>query len=154
MVDILILTVLVTGLLLGFKSGLVRQVIGLAGLLAAAFLGTVWAQQAGSIATAIFGVAEEYASWVGFGVVFLGVYIAAMVLSQFAMKLVKTLHLSSINRMAGGIFGVLKSVVLLGVLAMVLARVDLPPEDMRNGSQLYGPLVQITELAWSHIDDA
>ncbi len=153
MIDILILAIVVVSILAGFVSGLVRQVVGLAGLLIAVALGIKFASPAGEAVASVLGLAEGYAQWFGFIVVFIGVYVAALIAARIGMSMVKTLQISGINRIAGGIFGGLKSIVFIGVLLTVLATLEFPTENMRSNSRLYAPLMEASEAAWNYFGD-
>ncbi len=153
MIDILILAIVAVSILAGFASGLVRQAVGLAGLLIAVTLGIKFANSAGEAVASILGLAEGYAQWLGFIVVFTGVYVAALIAARIGMSMVKTLQLSGINRIAGGIFGGLKSIVFIGVLLTLLATLEFPTANMRSNSRLYEPLMQASEAAWSYVGD-
>ncbi len=151
MIDLVILVLAGLGLLSGLRSGLIRQVLGLAALIVAIVAGRMLALAVGNALAPIFGVSDPYVVWVGFLAIFVAVYIAAAIVGQIIMSLVKVLKLSAINRILGGAFGAAKMVLLLGVLALLLANFDLPPEDVRGRSSLYQPLVQSTHMVLGHV---
>lgn len=152
-VDIVIGVAVLTGLVIGIRSGFVRQAVGLLGLVLAVSGGLALAAPVGRFMDSALGVPEQYAAYAGFAVVFFGVYLLAMVLVKLIMSVVKTLQLSGANRMAGAVFGGVKAVALLGIAAVLLSAAGQPGESMRNSSRLYDPLVQVTDVAWRFVAD-
>ena len=158
MLDLIIAAIVIIGLITGITTGLLRQVIGLAGLVISVILATRFAGSVGDAITGSLGIMEENAGLLGFIAVLLGVYIGAMIVAKLAASVIKTLHLSGLNRLAGGIFGAVKSVLLVGVMLILLGNLwELPPRDMVQSSILYDPVMEVMNTAWEiageHIPD-
>jgi len=147
MIDIVVAAVILVGVITGFVTGLVRQVIGLAGLIFAVVLAMRFASPAGEAITSSIGMLEEHAGATGLIVVFAGVYLAALSIARLLKKGIKTLELSELNRLTGGIFGGLKSVIIAGVLLTALNVWDLPPQEMVQESMLYEPVIEVMHVA-------
>ena len=153
-IDIVIGVLVLIGFLSGLRSGLVRQLVGFVGLVAAIILGVRWGEGVGSAIANFIGVAEGHELVVGFIVVLIGVYLVAMLVSRLLRAMVKTFHLSGVNRFLGALFGGLKTVLILGAVFMGLAIWELPPQQMRADSMFYRPIVQLMTVTWEMVGDS
>lgn len=140
LLDGFILVVLLGGLVHGFSAGAVRQVASLVGVVMALLLSVQLMHPVGDLTVESLGLSDAVAPIVGFVVVFLGVWLVFFALSRLLEQLLETLSLTLVNRLAGGALGAFKTALLLSVLFLVLAEVDVPAEETRADSTLYGPI--------------
>lgn len=133
-VDILVLAVLLISALIAFLRGCIREVLTIAGvaggLLASYFFGPVlnpfisgWLGVKdnlleGEEAGRLFGVLpyDMVASGLSYGAVFIVVVIILSVISHFLAEAAKSLGLGALDRTLGFIFGLVRGVLLLGLL--------------------------------------
>lgn len=140
--DWFILIVLAGGLIRGFMVGAVRQITSLAGLALAFLLSVQFMHPVGGLVVSTFGFSEAMGPIIGFIVIFVGVQLLFMVLSRLLEQVLETLSLTLVNRAAGGALGGFKAALLLSVLFLVLSGVNMPSEDTRQQSVLYGPVAK------------
>jgi len=146
--DWFILVVLAGGLARGLMAGAVRQVASVAGLLVAFFVSVQFMQPVGELVVQSLGLADGVAPVIGFVTLFVGVQLVVIALSRMIEHILDSLHLTVVNRVAGGAVGGLKAALLLSVLFLVLGSVDMPASETRSESALYDPVATVLPTAW------
>ncbi len=147
--DILIIAVIGGGLLYGFRRGLVRQFFGLLSFIASFMLGFLYMENVGGWFETQLGVSPAYSSLTGFGVVFLGVHVCAMIASRFLNRVVQQVAVfGGLNRIFGGALGLVTTSLAFSMILYVLATLDLPPNELRNSSALYEVVYQFFPQTW------
>ena len=133
-IDWILAAVVLLSVVAAFKKGLVRELISLAAVvagLAVAALGyqraAVWFQDWTS--------SHQAALWAGFLTLFLGTLLVGLLISSLAGKLVKTAGLDWFDRFLGGIFGLLRGVLVDSVLLMAMVAFAIRTEAVSR-SQL------------------
>ena len=153
MLDIIIVVFVGLGMIGGFRSGLIRQAVGLAGLVVAIGLGMRYGESVGTPIVSALDMAPDLASLAGFFVIFMAVAFATTILGRVITAMAKGLQLSGINKLVGALFGGLKSAVLIGAVLICAALWDLPSNEMRTDSRLYAPLMEGMAFAWQYFSD-
>ena len=148
--DILLILVIVGSLAAGLIKGLVSELISLLGVVGGIVLGLEFGPRvAGELVRWIrpAGAAEA----VGFVVVFLGTLIVAAVLAWILGKVVSASPLGPGNRIAGGLFGLVRGLLLCTVAVLGLTLfLDAQSPALRDsrlapllgsGAELLAPLL-------------
>ncbi len=129
-VDILVLAVLLISALIAFLRGFIREVLtitGVVGGLAAAYIGGPllsplmrgWlGVEEGVEPERLFGILpfDIVADTLSYGVIFIIVVVLLSVLSHFLAETAKSIGLGAVDRTLGFIFGLLRGIILLGLL--------------------------------------
>jgi len=140
--DSIVLILLAYGLISGFMKGLVLELAGLIAFI----LGLMGAFKFSSLLGSYLGT---YVDWspiqaVSFILLFLVIIYAVSLLAKMITKTLKLIALGFINRIAGGLFGLLKWGVILSALTLVFQEVNtivtLFPESTLNTSKSYAIL--------------
>lgn len=127
--DWILLAVLLASMLVGLWRGLVYEVLSLAGWLAAFILAQWWAVDAVTFLPFLKDAAAQVQYAVAFALVFVIALFAAGLVSWLVKKLVETVGLRPVDRALGGMFGLLRGVVLLLAFTVVLQLLGLSQED-------------------------
>jgi membrane protein required for colicin V production len=117
--DIVLLLIVVGSLAAGLIKGLVSELISVLGVAAGIVLGLEWGPDL-ALLLGRWIRPEAAARTVGFVVVFLGALLLAGFLSWVLGKLVSASPLSPGNRMAGGVFGLARGLLLALIVVMGL----------------------------------
>jgi len=121
--DMVFIIILVATPVMGIVRGLIRQVIGLVAVILGLILASVY----------YVGIAEIFQKFVhdqlvsnflGFLVIFFGVLAAGALLSFIISKAMKG-PLAFVNRLFGGLFGLLKAILICGIIAFALAAFNI-----------------------------
>jgi len=127
--DLFTLLILSVSLIVGLARGAIQEVANVASFVLALFIAMFALRFTGPIA-----VKSVHPAWAANAVAVVVVFVAAYILLRvIAGALTKSVHqtraLGTIDRLIGGGFGVLRGLVLLGVIGLLLS-VLLPPERM------------------------
>jgi len=147
--DIVILTVLGFGLLRGMRSGFLKQATALFGTILALVLAASFMDSAGQLALSLGRLSKEQAVLIGFMGVFILVKMAVNMLSAVLASALEKIKLSGLDRLAGGVTGVLKAAIAMSLIFIVIGYAQLPGEVSREQSKLYQPVYDIVPVAWS-----
>ncbi len=153
LLDLFILVGLAGGLIIGLRSGLIKQVLSFVGMLVAFVLSLHLMTPVGEMAAGSLGISEDIAPLVGFVLVFLGVQVAVFGLTKLLEAVVGALKLSVVNRLLGGAVGAFKACLVLSVVFLVLGYVSVPSEDTREDSAFYAPVSTVLPAAWKFVSD-
>jgi membrane protein required for colicin V production len=143
MFDVIVLAVVGVSTLLGLWKGLVRQVVGLAGVvggyvLAMKFYGPLAAKF-------LAGFRPATGSVISFLAIFIACIIAASIIGWIADKLMGSAGLGVLNRVGGGILGGAKGCLIVSVAVMMLIAF-LPPNGVFKGSGTMKYIQPVTDM--------
>jgi membrane protein required for colicin V production len=126
-VDYVIVLLTLASVAIGAWRGFTTEAMSLATLLAAVAIAWLFAGQLEPM-LGDWSSALEVRLWAARVVIFVAVLIVGGLLSWVARKLVRTSGLSGIDRSLGGVFGVLRAGVFLGLAVLVIQFMGLAEE--------------------------
>ena len=89
----------------------------------------------------------QYLSLISFALTFILIVIAVHILARAIDKLLKAVALGFLNRLAGMLFGILKTALIISIILVLVNNIDkrVPfiPEEHKEGSLLYEPLSKL-----------
>ena len=122
----------------GFQRGFIVELSSLV-----AFILGIWiAVQASDRVGSILGIAAEQSA-LAFLLTFVLVLVAVLLRARGRTTLIDLAQLGLANKLAGSVFGVLRSAFTLSILLNLLAAWSdgtMPSREAREGSTLYGPV--------------
>jgi len=148
--DLIILAMLAGGLVIGLRSGLIKQVVGFVGLIVAFALALHLMRTVGAMAAESLGISPDIAPLVGFVLVFLVVQLAVFALIRILESLIGALKLTAVNRFLGGAVGVFKACLVLSVTFLVLGYLGIPSDATKQSSSLYATVSTLMPKAWDY----
>ncbi len=140
-VDVIILTILVIGFALGYKDGIIRKLIGLAGLIIAVLLSYMYSDSLGVILTPYFSDDAGLARVVAALLIFFGSLGVISIVKRIVHPADKINKF--VNQLLGGIFGAIQMAFFLSGFLLFFHIFNLPPENIRENSKLYKPIYSI-----------
>jgi len=138
-VDIAVLAIIGISIALGVLRGLVREVLALVAWVAAFVLSNFLAPEAARLLPQGMG-SEEVRLLVSYVVVFIIVLVALSVLAVLASKLVKVVGLGVSDRAVGGVFGLVRGVLVVMILVLLAGLTSLPRQSAWREAALRGAL--------------
>lgn len=147
-IDIIIIFILIGSAISGAQKGLVYEVASLIAL-----IGGVWGAIKFSHATETFLVqrldfTNNYINIIAFVITFMIIIVLVHLLAKAVEKALESFALGGINRILGLVFSVLKSLFVLGIIIIIIDKIDetLPfvPEKAVQESRFYEPLSLMT----------
>ena len=156
-IDIIIAVLLALGLGGGLRDGLVKQVAAFAGLIGGLLLGRSFYIPVGEWLTGTFGLATEAAHIAAFILILIVVPLLFSLVGWLVSKLLSVICLGWINRLLGGLVGVLKFALLVGVIITGFEFFDqrdsLISEEKKEASVLYYPIYDATGIFFDGIKE-
>jgi membrane protein required for colicin V production len=144
-VDYTVIVVLVFSIAWGVWRGLVHEVFSLAGWILAFVAGNLFATPLAAMLPS--PMRPELRVVVAYVLIFVATLVVAALLAALFTRFVKVSVLHSLNRWLGALFGLLRGLVIIVVLAMVAGLTSLPRKpdwlDSATGYSLGQTVVQL-----------
>ena len=146
-VDILILILLGVFLLKGLLRGLMKELCSLVGLVVGSLLAFRFHGPLAEAMVSAFSLPASVCVVLAFLVIFLTILLIFGLIGMLLSKYVKLLYVGGLNRVAGGIFGLVQGVLILAVIMFGLSVSPLPEWGKLaiDDSVLSPPFVELGE---------
>jgi membrane protein required for colicin V production len=152
--DIVLAIPLLWFLYKGFRNGLIIELASLAALVLGIYAALHFSFYVQGYLEENFEIAENYLYIVSFAITFLIVAIVVYLAGKIIHKLVSIVALGLLNRLAGGLFGLLKAALVLSVILYFINGFDqgLIKSDVKDSSILYDPIESIVPMIIPRLD--
>ncbi|MEM9868521.1 MAG: CvpA family protein [Bacteroidota bacterium] len=151
--DIVIGILLVWGLYKGLKNGLFVEIASLIALIAGIYGAIHFSYLAGDYLNEKVNWSETYVKVAAFLITFFLIVVAIHFAGRFLTKIADFAMLGLLNKIAGGIFGALKTAIILGALLIFFERLtssfNFVDEETKKSSIFYEPVKEIGALVFS-----
>jgi len=134
LVDIIFLVILAISALLGVLRGLVKEALSLASWFAAIVAGTLFSAELADMMVNLINNAS-LRRIAAFAILFIVVIFAGTLTSNLISKLTQAAGLKGADRTLGGLFGILRGMIIVLVLVLVGSQFELS-QNWFNGSIL------------------
>ncbi len=140
----------------GFRKGFIIEVSSIValvlGIWGAVHLSTVTAEW-------ITGrVDDKYLPLISFSLTFIGIVAGVFAIGKLLESIVNVIQLKFVNKLAGAGFGILKTLLILGVLFLIVDTYDkkfnLISQQTKDESVLYYPLAQFSQTVIPALQDS
>ncbi|RRO24337.1 CvpA family protein [Flavobacteriaceae bacterium 14752] len=152
LIDIIIGVILILGFYKGFKKGFVLELTALLGLILGIAGAFYLSKTHGLYIGQWIEWDDEYLRITTFLLSFLAIVIIVSLIGKLITKLIDFVALSFINKLLGGLFGLLKFGLLLSILLLLFnvinEQVEMLSEETLNESVSYPILNQFTDIIW------
>ena len=152
--DIILGALLVWGLWKGLKNGLFIELASIVALIAGIYGAIHFSYYAADYLGENINWEERYIKLTAFVATFILIVILVHFIAKLLTKIAQAALLGWLNRLAGGIFGLVKVAVILGALLIFFDRVNskagLVEGDQIQRSVLYEPIKQIGALIFDY----
>ncbi len=154
-IDLIIAIVLAAGLLTGFMKGVIKQAFSLGGLVAGLLLGSVLSKPVAGLLLQSFRMSEKTAVIVAFVLILMIIPLAFTLLGGLLSKVMKAAKLGFADRLLGGLFGMLKFAIFIGLCIQLLEYTGFSDkfinQDEERQSKFYEPVRNVTDkcLHWA-----
>jgi membrane protein required for colicin V production len=130
--DAVLLFILTLSVIMGFRKGLSRQIVGLVSVVAAIVIG-LWTYGLVGAWVAHYISSKRAANFVGFALVFCGVMLVGSLVGYIIHKFLKFTGLSFFDRVLGAGFGVVRGTLIAVALLLAIMAFSVegkPPESV------------------------
>ncbi len=146
--DIVLIVPIIYASYKGFKHGLIIEVFTLLALLVGIYIGIHFSDAVANWLKNSLNWHSEYLPVIAFTITFLGVGAMIYFGGKVLEKMIKVVHLSPLNKIAGVVFSVLKMIYILSVTLVIFdsydERGDFFPKKSRQESLLYQPVKDVS----------
>lgn len=140
--DLLLSIFLLLGLVRGLFKGFFAELAGLLSLIGGIYAAIHFSGATYAFLDSLIDWDDKYLAILSFAVTFFIVALLISLAGSFLTKMVHMVALGFINRLFGGIFGVLKMAFLASIIMMFFTNFDVfdTEESTKEGSVLYEPI--------------
>ncbi|MBE0649436.1 MAG: CvpA family protein [Bacteroidales bacterium] len=137
----------------GFRKGLIIEVTSLAAFILGLFFAFYFSDFTAGILKQYFTIQEKYMAAISFIVTFIAVLVIVLAVGKILEKFIDILMLGFVDKLAGGVFGILKGALFLSIIIFVLNYFDanhsIIKQKAKDNSVLYQPIESIAPALYS-----
>ncbi|MDX1671246.1 MAG: CvpA family protein [Balneolaceae bacterium] len=151
LLDIILLAPILYAAYNGFLNGIIKEVISIVGIILAVILTFTYMDTVGFWIAPIFEEGSSAVPFVAGGVIFISTLIAVNITAYMMKEFLEALNINIVNRLAGILFGFLKSSIVISAILLILAGLGIPTQDTRERSATYPILIQVAPATYNAI---
>lgn len=135
----------------GFRSGLVKEILGLIGIILAIFFTFKYLDVFTGVLSPFFEENSPYLPYASGVIIFLGTLIIIALIARLVSTLLDAVMLGTLNRTIGALFGILKIAVILSAILLLLEGFNIPSEETQKNSNLYPYVIKVGPWAYDSV---
>lgn len=156
-IDIVLAILLVLAAISGYRKGLIAEVASLAALILGIWGAIKFSYITSEFLIENFNLQTDYLNIISFVVTFIVIVILVHIVGNTVNKIVDTVMLGFVNKLAGLVFGVLRSALILSIILVVFDNIDedihILPEDTKDNSRMYEPIRSFAPSIFPFIEE-
>lgn len=154
-IDIVLLILFAWFAYQGFKKGFIIELASLVALILGIYAAIHFSEYAKYFLVNSLNMDNDYVPITSFVITFIIVVIIVYAFGRILEKLIKMVALGFLNKLAGGIFGILKAAVFVSIAFLILNHynINFISAEKRNNSLMYSPIEGIAPFVWSQLDE-
>jgi len=149
--DYMAVALFAIGAIYGLQRGALRMVTSVLSLAAAVYFASLYYSKAGAFAETQMGSSHTVGAVIGYVAVFALIFTAVEMIGSAAIRLLQIAHMSTLDRLAGGLLGSGIAAVFAGLAVMLMAAVMPPDAPILRNSQLVPMLLAYNEMLVGYI---
>ena len=154
-IDLVLGIILIIAAIQGFRKGVIVEAASLAALILGIWGAIKFSDWTAGYISKTFNYHPESLNTIAFVITFVVIVILVHILGKILDTTVKAVALGFLNRLAGIIFGVLKTAVILSILLLLFDSVDenvhILPSKQKAESKIYSPMKQLVPTLFPFI---
>jgi len=151
-IDTIVAVLLLYAIVSGLRAGFILQAAQLLSVLLGVYVAYRFSYFVAIHISHLSTNTHPYTGIIAFGITFLMVVAAVIFVGRVLHKVVETLMMGWLNRLAGGIFAVCKILFLTSVACMILDSVKLVPQEQIDNSISYAFVLSFAPSVFSYLD--
>ena len=154
-IDIILIIPIIWFAYRGFKRGLIIELASLVALIAGIYTALYFSDFVADFLTNNLDLGPKYLPVISFIITFIIAVVIVFFIGKILEKIVNMVALRFLNKLAGGIFGILKAAVFISILLLIINHFNdkFISEEKKDGSLLYNPVESIAPLLWNKLED-
>ena len=154
-IDLVLGIILIIAAIQGFRKGFIVEAASLAALILGIWGAIKFSDWTAAYISKTFDYHPGSLNTIAFVITFVVIVILVHILGKILDTTVKAVALGFLNRLAGIIFGVLKTAVILSILLLLFDSVDenvhILPSKQKAESKIYSPMKQLVPTLFPFI---
>jgi len=154
-IDMILGIILIIAAIQGFRKGFIIEAASLAALVLGIWGAIKFSDWTAGYISKTFDYHPESLNTIAFVITFVVIVVLVHILGKILDTTVKAVALGFLNRLAGIIFGVLKTAVILSILLLLFDSVDenvhILPSKQKAESKIYSPMKQLVPTLFPFI---
>lgn len=155
-IDIILGLLLLFSAINGFRNGLIAEMASLAALVLGVWGAIEFSDVTAEFLIDNFNLKSSHLNIISFIVTFVVIVILVHIVGNVVNKLVDVAMLGFLNKLAGLLFGILKSALILSIILVIFDKInsdiDIIPEKAKEESRLYEPLRSFAPSLFPFLD--
>lgn len=153
--DIIISVMLAIGLMLGLRAGIIKQATSLMGVVVGLLVGRMFYTPVGDWLMGKLDISLQVSRIAAFALIMAAVPFSFSFLGKFISRLLNAISLGWVNRLLGGLVGVLTYILFLGIVITGIESFDphdkIISQKKKDESMLYYSIYNFTDLFFDHV---
>ncbi|HZL11592.1 MAG TPA: CvpA family protein [Prolixibacteraceae bacterium] len=154
-IDLILGIILIIAAIQGFRNGFIVELASLAALVLGIWGAIKFSDWTADFITDTMDYSSKHLSTIAFVVTFIAIVVIIHILGKVLDNAVKAVALGFLNRLAGIIFGILKTAVILSIFLLLFDAVDenvqILPSKQKTESKFYAPMKQLVPTLFPFI---
>jgi membrane protein required for colicin V production len=154
-IDLVLGIILIIAAIQGFRKGFIVELASLAALVLGIWGAIKFSDWTAGFITRTTSFHSDHLSTIAFVITFIIIVILIHILGKVLDNAVKAVALGFLNRLAGIIFGVLKTAVILSIFLLLFDGIDenvhILPSQQKTDSKIYSPMKQLVPTLFPFI---
>lgn len=155
-IDIVLVLLLVFSAIGGFKNGLIAEIASLAALILGIWGAIHFSDVTSEFLIENFNLKTDHLNIISFIVTFVVIVILVHIVGNVLSKMVETVMLGFVNKLAGMVFGILRAALILSIVLLIFDKIDedvkILPEKAKAESRMYEPIRNLAPFIFPFID--
>lgn len=154
-IDVFFAIILIIAAIQGFRKGFIVELASLAALVLGIWGGIKFSDWTAELITEYTGFKSGHLNIIAFLVTFVVIVVLVHIIGKIIDNAIKVVALGFLNRLAGIIFGVLKTAVILSIFLFLFDTVDenvhILPSEQKSNSKIYSPMKKLVPTLFPFI---
>jgi membrane protein required for colicin V production len=154
-IDLVLVIILIIAAFQGFRKGFIIELASLAALVLGIWGAIKFSDWTAGFITRTTGFHSDNMSTIAFVLTFIAIVILIHILAKVLDNTIKAVALGFLNRLAGIIFGILKTAVILSIFLLLFDSIDenvhILPTNQKANSKMYSPMKQVVPTLFPFI---
>ena len=149
-IDLILLICFVPALIGGIRKGIINQIVSIISFVQGVWMSFEFATLVGEWLSEYIEASREVLNIVAFGLIIIIISIVLSLAGKVLEGIFKLVHIGWMNRVLGGLFSLLKSALIIGLVIMAFdsfnSNFHKVPEEVIAESILYEPIKNLAEF--------
>ena len=155
-IDIVLGLLLLFSAINGFRKGLIVELASLAALVLGIWSAIEFSDVTANYLTDKINFTSDYLNIISFAITFVVIVVLVHIVAKVVNKLVETVMLGFVNKLAGLAFGIVKAALILSIVLLVFDKIDsdvkILSDKVKSESRMYEPIKNFAPSIFPFID--